>query len=69
MNHVEGFVVSDCVIHNVSIYLLAEPEKEFMNLLLQNLNMEMISCEMRLLILVKYKIIKSYKHMLSFIRY
>ena len=40
MNHVEGFVGSDCVIHNVHIPVSRTRKKEFMNLLLQNLNME-----------------------------
>ena len=40
MNHVEGFVGSDCVIHNVHITVSRTRKKEFMNLLLQNLNME-----------------------------
>ena len=40
MNHVEGFVGSDCVIHNVHIPDSRTRKKEFMNLLLQNLNME-----------------------------
>ena len=40
MNHVEGFVGSDCVIHNVHIPVSRTRKKEFMNVLLQNLNME-----------------------------
>jgi DNA-binding LytR/AlgR family response regulator len=40
MNHVEGFVGSDCVINNVHIPVSRAKKKEFMNLLLQNLNME-----------------------------
>ena len=40
MNHVEGFVGSDCVIHNVHIPVSRTRKKEFMNLLLQNINME-----------------------------
>ena len=35
MNHVEGFVGSDCVIHNVHIPVSRTRKKEFMNLLLQ----------------------------------
>ena len=38
MNHVEGFVGSDCVINNVHIPVSRAKKKEFMNLLLQNLN-------------------------------
>ncbi len=40
MYHVEGFVGSDCVIHNVHIPVSRTRKNEFMNLLLQNLNME-----------------------------
>ena len=40
MNHVEGFVGSDCGIHNVHIPVSRTRKKEFMNLLLQNINME-----------------------------
>ncbi len=46
MNHVEGFVGSDCVIHNVHIPVSRTRKKEFMNLLLQKPQYGMISCEM-----------------------
>ena len=40
MNHVEGIVGSDCVIHSVHIPVSRTRKKEFMNKLLQNLNMD-----------------------------
>ena len=40
MNHVEGFVGSDCVFNNVHIPGSRGKKKEFMNLLRQNFNME-----------------------------
>ena len=45
MNHVEGFVGSDCVIHNVHIPVSRTRKKEFMNLLLQT-SIWNDSCEM-----------------------
>lgn len=40
MNHVEGIIGSDCVIHSVHIPVSRTRKKEFMNKLLQNLNMD-----------------------------
>ena len=40
MNYVEGFVGSDCVINGVHIPVSRTRKKEFMCLLLQNLNMK-----------------------------
>ena len=40
MNHVECIVGSDCVIHSVHIPVSRTRKKEFMNKLLQNLNMD-----------------------------
>lgn len=40
MNHEEGIVGSDCVIHSVHIPVSRTRKKEFMNKLLQNLNMD-----------------------------